>query len=525
MNKVKKLAIFILMIITIMVLRTKVEATTGVVNSETVRLRKEPSTKSTILEQLDKDNEVEILEEADGWYKVVATIKGEKITGYISSKLLNIKGEKTTTNTGTENQEGNKEEQKETTETVAPVEQTEKTSSESEENTSTVEEQKTETIENKGVIEEGKEYTLTGSISIKMLPTMTSRDREKIDSGNIRIVEKINNWCKVENEEKTGWIRVNLLKKSINIESLKAEEVQNQPKEIENQPEEAKTSSNVEKTAEEQEKANTSENVTVNENKDTEKETKTTDAVETQKVIKTAYVSADGLRVRKEPNTKSEIIDTLSVNTKVSIIEQLDGWYKIKLAKQTGYVSSKYISDTKVTTTTSRSGSTIKNTTQQTTQEQVATEQPKVEETPVAETNQQAAEPAAENTSSGTTGNAVVEYAKQYLGYKYVSGGASPSTGFDCSGFTTYVFKHFGVSLNRSSKDQIKNGVAVEKSNLQPGDLLIFKNEANTAIGHVGIYIGGGSFIHASNPKGGVKIDSISSSYYSVRYVGARRVI
>ena len=114
---------------------------------------------------------------------------------------------------------------------------------------------------------------------------------------------------------------------------------------------------------------------------------------------------------------------------------------------------------------------------------------------------------------------------KKYLGYKYVAGGSSPSTGFDCSGFTTYVFRNFGVSLNRSSKDQIKNGTAVSKSNLQPGDIVIFKNQGKTAIGHVGIYIGSGNFIHAANKKEGVVITALSSSYYSQRYVGARRVI
>ena len=111
-------------------------------------------------------------------------------------------------------------------------------------------------------------------------------------------------------------------------------------------------------------------------------------------------------------------------------------------------------------------------------------------------------------TSTGK-GNDVVEYAKTYLNCKYVSGGSSPETGFDCSGFTTYVFKHFGVSLSRSSKGQIYNGVAVEKSDL----------------GHVGIYIGENKFIHAANSREGVVITSLASSYYSKRYVGARRVI
>ena len=87
------------------------------------------------------------------------------------------------------------------------------------------------------------------------------------------------------------------------------------------------------------------------------------------------------------------------------------------------------------------------------------------------------------------------------------------------------MYKQFGASLYRTSKDQIKNGVAVDKNNLQPGDLVIFNNEANTAIGHVGIYIGDGDFIHASNPKDGVKITTLLSGYYKIRYVGARRVI
>ena len=137
---------------------------------------------------------------------------------------------------------------------------------------------------------------------------------------------------------------------------------------------------------------------------------------------------------------------------------------------------------------------------------------------------EQSTSSASTTTTTTTEGTSVVEYAKQYLGCKYVAGGSSPESGFDCSGFTSYVYKHFGVTLSRSSKDQINNGVAVEKSNLQPGDIVVFNNSSNTSIGHVGIYIGGNNFIHAANPKEGVVITSLSSSYYQKRYVGARRV-
>ena len=130
----------------------------------------------------------------------------------------------------------------------------------------------------------------------------------------------------------------------------------------------------------------------------------------------------------------------------------------------------------------------------------------------------------ASNSSSSSSGEAVVAYAKKFLGYRYVYGTNGPNT-FDCSGFVQYVYKHFGISLSRSSKTQAKDGVAVSKSNLQPGDILIFKNTAKTAIGHVGIYIGNNQFIHASNSRTGVIISSLSTSSYQQRYVTARRVL
>jgi cell wall-associated NlpC family hydrolase len=123
------------------------------------------------------------------------------------------------------------------------------------------------------------------------------------------------------------------------------------------------------------------------------------------------------------------------------------------------------------------------------------------------------------------TGNALVDFALQYLGYSYVYGGASPSSGFDCSGFTSYVYKNFGYSLTRNATGQYRdNGVVVSKSELVPGDLVFF--DAGTGkITHVGIYIGGGEFVHASSARVGVVVSSLDSSYYLNGWYGAKRVV
>ena len=127
-----------------------------------------------------------------------------------------------------------------------------------------------------------------------------------------------------------------------------------------------------------------------------------------------------------------------------------------------------------------------------------------------------------DDPNASELGRQIVEYALQYEGYPYVWGGTSPS-GFDCSGFTTYVFRHFGVTLNRVACDQARNGVAVDTSALQPGDLLCFYSSADY-IGHVGIYIGNNRFIHASTYTTGVIISELSG-YYDTRGFIARRVI
>ena len=465
------------MMITLMILGTKAEATTGKINSETVRLRKEPNTSSTIVEQLDKDLEVEIIEEEDNWYKIKTKVNGESITGYVSKKLVDTNDNndaKTEENVTTSD-----EATKAPIETETKVDQTNPEIALYEE-TVDIAEPTTTTVDTTNEIKENEQYSLSQETALKIVPLINSKARTKI-SGNVKVIEIINDWCRIENDTESGWVRKSLLQQT-NQNQQVVEETQ-QPVQ-ETTPEVTEDTSTTEK-----------------------KEEKTPTVKE---ISKTGYVTADSLMIRKEASASSEDLDSLSKNDKVQIIGQVDGWYQIKINGKTGYVSAKYISDTKVAETTSRSGSTIK-------EEKV---------TPM-EVEEKTEETTSSTASDSNKGTSVVEYAKNYLGCKYVYAGSGPST-FDCSGFTMYVYKNFGYSLGHSAVTQAKLGKYVSRSNLQPGDLVFFLDyETMDEIGHCGIYIGDGKFIHASSGSGYcVKINSLlPGEYYNTRYCAARRVI
>ena len=225
----------------------------------------------------------------------------------------------------------------------------------------------------------------------------------------------------------------------------------------------------------------------------------------TQEVqIKTKYINSTTVNVRQEANTTSSIVTTVPVNTEVQVYSEENGWSKVKVNNVEGYISSSLLSNSKQETSRSQSTSRRTSSTKTTTK---ATSQTTTQTT---------------NVPASGNGSSIVATAKQYLGSKYTYGGSSPSTGFDCSGFTSYVFKQHGISLNRTAAAQYSNGVAVSRANLQPGDLVMF---GKSGINHVAIYIGGGQIIHASTPSTGVRIDSLSTGYYNNNYVGARRVL
>lgn len=125
--------------------------------------------------------------------------------------------------------------------------------------------------------------------------------------------------------------------------------------------------------------------------------------------------------------------------------------------------------------------------------------------------------------SSGSAASDIANFAMSFVGYSYVWGGMSPSTGFDCSGLMYYVLTQYGYSMKRVANDQMTQGTAISRDNLQVGDLVFFGY--GSYANHVGMYIGNGNFVHASTPSTGVRVNSLNETYYNTRYIGARRII
>lgn len=205
-------------------------------------------------------------------------------------------------------------------------------------------------------------------------------------------------------------------------------------------------------------------------------------------INKQGYISSNAsANLRSEPSTSSESLGKLKKHTVVTIISEENDWYKVTYNGKEGYISKSLVTIGEVPEeTSSRSGDTSR-------------------------------------TQTISNNSDIVSIATQYLGNKYVSGGSSPESGFDCSGFTQYVYNQCGISLSRASSTQANNGTPVDKSELQPGDLLLFHYYGGSSIGHVGIYTGNGQFIHAANAQRGVVYDTINSGYYAENYAGARR--
>ena len=191
--------------------------------------------------------------------------------------------------------------------------------------------------------------------------------------------------------------------------------------------------------------------------------------------VKTGTVTATSLNVRTEPSTQAEVLGLLPYGSSVEIHEHIGSWYKIDFMEQVAYIFGDY----------------------------VAISEKKAQE-----------ETEADRTE-------LTEIAKLYLGTPYVYGGSSPE-GFDCSGFVKYVYGKMGIELPRTSNSQAKIGTYVNPDELQPGDIVCFGY--GSYIGHVGIYVGDGQFIHAPRRGTNVSYSDINGSFGGpLKY--ARRIL
>ena len=214
-------------------------------------------------------------------------------------------------------------------------------------------------------------------------------------------------------------------------------------------------------------------------------------------------INGNKVKVRSGPGTSYSVLTAGNSGDKAYIIGINNQWFKVIFGNVIGYIRSDYVDLTEIP------------------YENLASSRKPLffrggKSTGISPS------PEALKGQSTATASAIIATAKKYVGVPYLWGGSTPS-GFDCSGFVQYVFKAHGISLPRVSRDQYTAGYAVSKASLKPGDLVFF-NTSGSGVSHLGIYLGNDQFIHASTSKG-VVITQLSSSYWTSRYVGARRVI
>ena len=486
--KVAKKIFFIVLMIWIL-LAVKSSAQTATVSVEAAVLREEASTSSDALAEIYEGDSLEILDKVDNWYKV----KIDDKEGFVREDLLNVKEEvaETPVETETKAEESETENKQETTEQENP-EKTDKT----EETKKETENKETKKEEEKKINPLG-EKQVTADVYCRIVPNLSSSKLDKLVAGTkVTVIKVLNSWsCVKYNSNKAAWIPTKLLKE----------------------------------IASEEANANVAE-------KETEQENKTTSW--------TGYISVSEAIIRGGPSTDDEIIAEVTRNTTVEIIGEDGDWYKILFNENEAYIAKRLVSDSVTAESASRNLANRINETDieeaiQEEPEPVAQEEPQVEE--VIEENEienetsvvyeepepeevVVEEPQVEAPPASSRGEEVVATAKGYLGYDYVYGGSGPYS-FDCSGFTMYIFGLYGVELGHGATMQSNEGYYVSRSDLMPGDIVIFRDWDNEDIGHCGIYIGGGEFIHAANPSRGVVIDTLDSGYYYERYICGRRVL
>lgn len=262
---------------------------------------------------------------------------------------------------------------------------------------------------------------------------------------------------------------------------------------------------------------------------------------------KAALITGDNVNFRSGPSTGDKVLAVLKRDTEVKLLGVENDWCQIFWEKQTGYVNAEYVSVDGLPVENARcivTGDCVNVRSQPNTDSSIVT---KVYSGDILDLislednwyaisyNDVTAYICADYVEiyspadASTIGQKVVAEALSHLGTPYAWGGASPK-GFDCSGFTMYVYSCFGYNLPHSATSQWNSsGVKVERSDLQPGDLVLFCDPSRSngkACSHVGIYIGDDKFVHASSGSSGkyVRISSLNENYYNRYYKGAKRI-
>lgn len=316
------------------------------------------------------------------------------------------------------------------------------------------------------------QYVLTAQTNMRTMPNIISNIVVVLEQGKqVTTIVEFNNWIKVTDGSNIGWVpKVKLL----------AQEQVSSTNEVPNNAEEGDTQENV---------------------------TEETNQVEEENNInKPGIVTVETANVRESASTSATIIGFLDYNDTVTITKEEGDWYYVEGEEISGYVSKNLIS----TNVSSRS---------------LTEERKNDNDTTVIDQDINNNLTEALSTQNTQKGNQIAEYAKQFLGCSYVSGGKTPSSGFDCSGFTKYVYSNFGYTLGNTAATQNNLGKDVNIEDIAIGDLILFYDEGKTKIGHTGIYIGDGNFVHAANASRGVVTDNLNTnSYYNTRIVSIKRM-
>jgi cell wall-associated NlpC family hydrolase len=221
-------------------------------------------------------------------------------------------------------------------------------------------------------------------------------------------------------------------------------------------------------------------------------------------------INAEDVLLRSQPNRRGSKLSVLEKGLTGRVLASRSGWTKVKFPKSdlAGWVKSSMLEKARKDSS-SKMVAYGKKSKRRTRRYESIIDDSAFEASPAI-------------ASASPKGKSVVDHARSCIGTRYRWSAMSRSSGFDCSGLTSYVYKKHGVSLPHKSSKQIHSGKVVMKSELKPGDLLFFKNRRGKRVNHVGIYAGNGKFIHASSSKHRVREDTLK--HYGKTYVGARRV-